>query len=150
MKIVIHDKNSLRLYKIIKEYLIFKMGGDIPKQGDSPKPNIYYTKFESPCPVCKNNNNIYWVHSSDNSHQTISNQGDIKCNNTNCFYFNKPLFIMNWAFNCGEHKKQYGEDFIKPGKTRAINAIHMLANNSDLNFTQEEEDYITEKILRYK
>ena len=116
---------------------------------DSPKPiKTYYTKFESPCPSCKNNN-IYWVHSIDNSHETISNLGDIKCDKINCKYHNNPLFIMSWAFNCGEHKKNSGEDYIKPGKTRAINAIHMLANNADLNFTEEEEDYITKKILNY-
>ena len=118
--------------------------------GENSKPiNTYYIKFESPCPSCKNNNNIYWVHSVDNSHETINNLGDIKCNNINCYYYNNPLFIMNWAFNCGEHKQNSGEDYIKPGKTRAINAIHMLANNADLNFTQEEEDYITKKILKY-
>ena len=49
---------------------------------DNSKPsNIYYTKFESPCPCCHNFKNIYWVHTSDNSHETISNIGDIKCNN---------------------------------------------------------------------
>lgn len=117
---------------------------------DSSKPtNTYYIKFETPCPSCKNNKNIYWVHSNDKSHETISNLGEIKCNNTNCFYYNNPLFIMSWAFDCGEHKKNLGEDYIKPGKTRAINAIHMLANNADLNFTEEDEDYITKKILKY-
>lgn len=109
-----------------------------------------FVKFESPCPVCKNNDNIYWVHTIDEDHQTINNRGDIKCNNIDCYYNSHPLFIMNWAFNCGQHIEKYGSDYIKPGKTRAINAIHMLANNSDLNFTQNEEDYICERILKWK
>ena len=119
--------------------------------GDSYKPSgTNYVKFESPCPSCKNNNTIYWVHSSDNSHETINNLGDIKCNNRECYYYTNPLFIMKWAFNCGEHKKNLGSDYINPGRTRAINAIHMLANNIDLNFSEKEEDYIVKKILNYK
>lgn len=110
----------------------------------------HYVKFESPCPSCKNNSNIRWVHSSDNCHEGINNQGDIKCTDINCYYNKHPLFIMSWAFNCGQHMERFGSDYIKPGKTRAINAIHMLANNTDLNFTKEEEDFICEKILRWK
>lgn len=109
-----------------------------------------YVKFESPCPVCKNNESIYWVHSQDIFHEQINNKGDIICDNKNCYYHSHPLFIMNWAFNCGQHLEKYGSDYIKPGKTRAINAIHMLANNADLNFTKEEEDYICDRILRWK
>ena len=112
--------------------------------------NYKFVKFETPCPVCKNNNNIYWVHTNDNCHEQINAHGDIRCNDINCYYHKKPLFVMNWAFNCGEHREKYGSDFIKPGKTRAINAIHMLANNADLNFTAEEEDYITNRILNFK
>ena len=108
-----------------------------------------YVKFESPCPVCKNNDNIYWVHTKDDCHEQINSRGDIKCNNENCIRHTSPLFIMNWAFNCGQHLEQYGSDYIKPGKTRAINAIHMLANNSDLIFTKEEEDYICDRILKW-
>lgn len=108
-----------------------------------------YVKFESPCPVCKNNNTIYWVHASDKCHEQINSKGDIKCNNENCKYHSSPLFIMSWAFNCGQHYEQFGTDYINPGKTRAINAIHMLANNADLNFSREEEDYICERILKW-
>ena len=71
------------------------MGGD-----DSKPSNIYYTKFESPCPCCHNFKNIYWVHSIDDSHETTNNIGDIKCNNTDCYYYGKLSFIMNWAFYC--------------------------------------------------
>ena len=111
-----------------------------------------YVRFESPCPVCRNNDNIYWVHTKDDSHEQINCRGDIKCNDENCDRHERPLFIMEWAFNCGNHtdRNKFSSDYVKPGKTRAINAIHMLANNSDLNFTKEEEDYIVDRILKYK
>lgn len=118
--------------------------------GNSDDSNdLKYVKFESPCPVCLNNKNIYWVHTNDNCHEQINVRGEIKCDDVNCKYHSSPLFIMNWAFNCGEHYKQYGRDYINPSKTRALDAIHMLANNADLNFSREDENYIIERILKW-
>ena len=138
--------------KKIKYNNILKMGNE----------NDKYVKFVSPCPVCKNNDNNYWVHSNKNyplllsspnirgELLSINNKGNIKCNNSDCYYNKHPMFIMDWEFNCDHHLEKFNNDYLKPGKTRAINAIHMLNNNSDLpSFSREEEDNICQKILDY-
>ena len=121
-----------------------------------------YVKFVSPCPVCKNNDKFIWFHLSDNSPLllasstyysgdlvSINKEGNIKCNNPNCYYNKHPMFIMDWEFNCYHHAG-FGKDYLKPGKTRALNAIHMLMKNSDFDHDHEFEDNISEKILNYK
>lgn len=109
-----------------------------------------FVKFECPCPICKNIENIYWEHTIDDSHEEINLEGDIKCNNSSCHRHKEPLFIMGWGFNCGNHISKNGTDFIQPDKTRALAAMHMVANNADLTFTQEQEDYFIKKVLNYK
>ena len=118
-----------------------------------------YVKFVSPCPVCKNNDNNIWFHLSHNSPLllasstyfsgdlvSINKEGNIKCNNPNCYYNKHPMFIMDWEFNCYHH----GGFYSKPGKTQAINAIHVLCKNLDFDFDHEFEDNISLKILNYK
>ena len=53
---------------------------------------VNFVKFERPCFFCKNNDNIYWVYTSDEDYQKINNRGDIKCNNINCYYNSHLLF----------------------------------------------------------
>ena len=35
--------------------------------------------FITKCPACKNNDDIQWVHSSDDGLETIDNEGNIHC-----------------------------------------------------------------------
>ena len=69
--------------------------------------NSKYVEFEAPCPSCRNNDTIYWVHSNDHEPHILSspnkngpivlinNEGNIKCSKSNCYYNEHPIFIMD-------------------------------------------------------
>ena len=85
--------------------------------------------FETKCPSCNNNDTIYWVHTQDGYHETINKNGDIKCNNSSCYYNKNPTFIMEWKFDCGKH---HG-DYWKPNATKVFTAIGMVSSICSLS-----------------
>ena len=86
------------------------------------------TRFRCMCPVlnCSNTNTIYWQHSTcSGSEETIDTEGDVKCKGCG-----RKDFIMNWGYNCAEHKNGYQyADKAKAGKV--IGALVILASNDD-------------------
>ena len=76
--------------------------------------------FISGCPVqgCSNNKtSIHWEHSGCGGHETISEEGIIRC--TRCG--TKGIFL-DWRFNCGNH------DYQKGSLQGFLNAITILGN----------------------
>lgn len=84
--------------------------------------------FKTKCPSCDNNSIYYWVHASDNYHEKINKDGDIKCNNSSCYYYNHPTFIMEWRFQCGGHG-----DYREPNSTNVFAAVGMVSSIAHLS-----------------
>ena len=99
--------------------------------------------FKTKCPSCNNNEMIYWVHTHDQSHETINKDGDIKCNNLSCQHNQKPTFIMEWEFECGTHG-----DYWKPNSTNVWAALGMIS--SIVNLSKTERKKLFNRINEYE
>ena len=93
-----------------------------------------WEEFRTKCPSCDNNKICYWVHSIDEYHETINKDGDIKCNNSNCYYYRNPSFIMEWKFECGNHG-----DYWKPNSNNVWAALGMVSSIANLSKTERRK-----------
>ena len=103
-----------------------------------------WEEFRTKCPSCSNNERCYWIHTTDEYHEKINKEGDIRCNNTSCYYYNNPTFIMEWKFKCGD--RNHG-DYRKPNSTNIWVAIGMVS--SITNLSKDERDKLYSKISDY-
>lgn len=98
--------------------------------------------FKTKCPSCENNTVCYWVHACDDYHEKINKDGDIKCNNKSCYYYDNPAFIMEWRFKCGAHG-----DYREPNATNVFAALAMVS--SITNLTKQERTKVFNRINDY-
>ena len=98
--------------------------------------------FRTKCPSCDNNATIYWVHTTDEYHEKINKDGDIKCNCTKCYYHDNPTFIMEWKFECGKHG-----DYWKPNANNVWLALGMVSSIKNLN--KAERNKLFQRINNY-
>ena len=101
-----------------------------------------WENFITKCPSCENNKMCNWVHSIDDYHEKINKDGEIRCNNTSCHYYNNPAFIMEWKFECGQHG-----DYWKPKANRVFTAIGMVS--SITNLSKAERKKLFDRINEY-
>ena len=101
-----------------------------------------WEEFRTKCPSCEEGGECYWIHDTDEYHEKINKNGDIRCNNTSCFYYNNPTFIMEWKFKCGNHG-----DYRKPNSTNVWAALGMVS--SIANLSKEERTKLFFRINDY-
>lgn len=98
--------------------------------------------FRTKCPSCDNNKVCTWKHTKDNCYEKINKNGDIKCNNSSCYYYSNPAFIMEWRFECGNHG-----DYWKPNATNVWAALGMVSSIS--NLSKEERTKLFFRVNEY-
>jgi hypothetical protein len=94
--------------------------------------------FITKCPSCNNNDTCNWVHNEDEYHEKINKNGDIKCNNSSCYYYSHPTFIMEWTFDCGNHHGNYW----KPDKANVWGALGMISSIKNLKRKERDKLYL--------
>ena len=94
--------------------------------------------FKTKCPSCDNTKICDWIHSNDSYHEKINKDGDIKCNNSSCYYYDHPTFIMEWKFECGNHG-----DYWKPNGNNVWAALSMISSICNLS-KPEKKNYLIE------
>lgn len=98
--------------------------------------------FKTKCPSCGNNKICEWVHGTDGYREKINKDGDIKCNNSNCYYYDHPTFIMEWKFKCEAH-----DDYREPNSTNVWAALSMISSIAALS--KEERTKVFMRINDY-
>ena len=81
-----------------------------------------WVPFRTKCPSCNNNEVITWEHCKGFG-EKINRNGEIKCENPNCYRFSKPEFIMELSFNCGQHNGEGRE----PNSFFVFTALGMIS-----------------------
>ena len=92
--------------------------------------------FRTYCPSCGNRSICDWVHAGDGYHEKINKDGDIRCNNSSCYYYNNPTFIMEWRFKCGKH-----DNFKEPNATNVWAALSMVSSITHLSKAERDKLY---------
>ena len=76
-------------------------------------------------------------HAQDDYHEKINKDGDIKCNNTSCYYYKYPTFIMEWKFECGRHG-----DYWKPNGNNVWAALGMVSSIANLSKSERNKLFL--------
>ena len=100
--------------------------------------------FETKCPSCNNNDKCYWIHTEDKCHEKINKDGDIRCNNKSCYFYDNPTFIMEWEFKCGA--REHG-DYRKPNSMNIWAALGMVSSIARLS--KKDRDKLYSRISDY-
>lgn len=88
--------------------------------------------FYGPCPSCGGNNRYHWVHSFCGGPISITENCFLRCN-----FCNKTDFIINWRFECANHR----------GQPHSVSGFQLIDSISHVCRNSNIPDYIKRNMI---